>query len=51
MLAYPVAEAEELLQSKLDTAKKSLATCEEDMEFLREQITVPSPASVNPWRC
>lgn len=40
MLAYPIAEAEELLKSKLDTAKKSLANCEEDMEFLREQITV-----------
>lgn len=39
MLAYPIPEAEELLKSKLDTAKKSLAMCEEDMEFLREQIT------------
>ncbi|PVI07734.1 Prefoldin, subunit 3 [Periconia macrospinosa] len=39
MLAYPIAEAEELLTSKLDTAQKSLVTCEEDMEFLREQIT------------
>lgn len=42
MLSYPVPEAEELLKTKLDTAKKSLATCEEDMEFLREQITVCS---------
>jgi hypothetical protein len=40
MLAYPVPEAEELLRSKLETAQKSLITCEEDMEFLREQITV-----------
>ncbi|KAJ4348314.1 peptide chain release factor 1 [Didymosphaeria variabile] len=39
MLAYPIPEAEQLLKSKLDTAKKSLETCEEDMEFLREQIT------------
>ncbi|KAJ4291069.1 peptide chain release factor 1 [Kalmusia sp. IMI 367209] len=39
MLAYPIPEAEALLKSKLDTAKKSLETCEEDMEFLREQIT------------
>lgn len=44
MLAYPIAEAEELLKSKLDTAKKSLETCEEDMEFLREQITVRTHA-------
>ncbi|KAF2470335.1 Prefoldin, subunit 3 [Lindgomyces ingoldianus] len=39
MLAYPIPEAEELLQSKLATAKQSFANCEEDMEFLREQIT------------
>ncbi|KAL1602844.1 peptide chain release factor 1 [Paraconiothyrium brasiliense] len=39
MLAYPIPDAEQLLKSKLDTAKKSLDTCEEDMEFLREQIT------------
>jgi len=40
MLAYPIPEAEELLQSKLAAAKTSLANCQEDMEFLREQITV-----------
>jgi hypothetical protein len=51
MLAYPIPEAEELLKSKLDTAKTSLANCEEDMEFLREQITVasaePYPLSIS----
>ena len=46
MLAYPIPEAEELLKSKLDTAKKSLANCEEDMEFLREQVTVSFNSSV-----
>jgi hypothetical protein len=40
MLAYPIPEAEALLESKLDVAKKSLEACEEDMDFLREQITV-----------
>ena len=40
MLAYPIPEAEALLQSKLATAKHSLSTCEEDLDFLREQITV-----------
>jgi prefoldin subunit 5 len=40
MLAYPIPEAEELLQSKLSTARHSLSTCEEDLDFLREQITV-----------
>ncbi|KAH7138132.1 Prefoldin subunit-domain-containing protein [Dendryphion nanum] len=39
MLSYSIPEAEELLKSKLSTAKTSLANCEEDMEFLREQIT------------
>ncbi|KAF1839559.1 prefoldin subunit 3 [Decorospora gaudefroyi] len=39
MLAYPIPEAEQLLQSKLSTAKQSLSTCEEDLDFLREQIT------------
>jgi prefoldin subunit 5 len=40
MLAYPIPEAEELLSGKLSTAKQSLGTCEEDLDFLREQITV-----------
>lgn len=40
MLSYPVEEAEELLSSKLEAAKKNLTNCEEDLDFLREQITV-----------
>jgi len=40
MLSYPIDEAEELLSSKLATAKNSKANCEEDLDFLREQITV-----------
>lgn len=40
MLAYPIPEAEDLLNTRLATAKKSLANCEEDLDFLREQITV-----------
>ena len=40
MLSYPLPEAETLLQSKFDAAKSSLANCEEDLDFLREQITV-----------
>lgn len=40
MLAYPIDEAEELLSSKLATNKTNLANCEEDLDFLREQITV-----------
>ncbi|KIX06911.1 uncharacterized protein Z518_04887 [Rhinocladiella mackenziei CBS 650.93] len=39
MVAYPLDEAEELLQGKLDKAKGSLAAAEEDLEFLRIQIT------------
>lgn len=33
-------EAETLLTGRLADAKKSMANCEEDLEFLREQITV-----------
>lgn len=40
MLSYPIDEAEELLDTKLKAAKLSLSNCEEDMDFLREQITV-----------
>lgn len=40
MLAYPIDEAEELLATKLAARTLSLANCEEDLDFLREQITV-----------
>jgi Prefoldin subunit len=40
MVAYPVTEAESLLQNKLTTAQQSLQNCDEDLDFLREQITV-----------
>jgi uncharacterized protein YerC len=46
MLAYPIPEAEDLLTSKLSTAKLSLENCEEDMDFLREQITVRTVRSL-----
>ncbi|KAL7810074.1 Prefoldin, subunit 3 [Trichoderma aethiopicum] len=39
MLSYPIEEAETLLTSKLSAAKTSLSNCEEDLDFLREQIT------------
>lgn len=40
MLAYPIDEAETLLDSRLSAAQQNLANCEEDLDFLREQITV-----------
>ena len=40
MLAYPIDEAENMLQSKLTGAEQSLENVEEDLDFLREQITV-----------
>lgn len=40
MLAYPIADAETLLSEKLDAARTGLSGCEEDLDFLREQITV-----------
>ncbi|RAH76442.1 Prefoldin, subunit 3 [Aspergillus japonicus CBS 114.51] len=39
MLAYPIAEAAAMLADKLAVAQTSLQNCEEDLEFLREQIT------------
>ncbi|KND93013.1 putative prefoldin subunit 3 [Tolypocladium ophioglossoides CBS 100239] len=45
MLSYPVDEAETLLSSKLSTAKTSLSNCEEDLDFLREQITTMEVAT------
>ena len=39
MLSYPIDEAETLLTSKLSLAKQSYLNCEEDLDFLREQIT------------
>lgn len=42
MLAYPIPEAEALLEQKLEAARQSLRNCEDDLDFLREQITVSS---------
>ncbi|KAI1396016.1 Prefoldin, subunit 3 [Hypoxylon fuscum] len=39
MLSYPIDEAKTLLTSRLTAAKQSFTNCEEDLEFLREQIT------------
>jgi len=44
MLSYPIDEAEGLLQVKLSAAKLSVVNCEEDLDFLREQITVSTSA-------
>ena len=43
MLSYPIDEAETLLEGKLSGAQQTLANCEEDLDFLREQITVRQP--------
>ncbi|KAJ3322501.1 hypothetical protein HDV06_003045 [Boothiomyces sp. JEL0866] len=39
MLEYPIDEAKQLLESKLNSARISLAQVEEDLEYLKEQIT------------
>ena len=43
MLSYPLDEAIELLQAKLDNARQKMVDCQEDIDFLREQITVRIP--------
>ncbi len=40
MLAYPIDEAEDMLRTKLDAASSTLKTCDEDMNYLKEQLTV-----------
>lgn len=40
MLLYPLAEAAALLEEKLAAAKKSLKEAVEDLEWIREQVTV-----------
>lgn len=39
MLEYPLDEAVELLENKLNDSNVSLKECKEDLEFLRENIT------------
>lgn len=39
MLEYTIDEAVTLLNQRLNVAQKSLKSCEEDLEFLRENIT------------
>lgn len=40
MLTYPLQEAIDLLEGKLSSARKSMEEVIEDLEWLREQITV-----------
>jgi len=40
MLSYKIPEAIELLSTKLENAQESLQGLHDDLEFLREQITV-----------
>ena len=45
MVAYPLAEAETMLSGRLEAAQKKLQECEEDSDFLREQITTMEVAT------
>ncbi|QSZ31481.1 hypothetical protein DSL72_001046 [Monilinia vaccinii-corymbosi] len=45
MLSYPIDEAEELLSKRLATAKQNCSNCEDDLDFLREQITTMDVAT------
>lgn len=51
MLEYPLDEAISLLTGKLSSAEKSLTTSKEDLDFLREQITIMevNTARVHNW--
>lgn len=45
MVAYPLVEAEEMLGGRVEKAQETLKACEEDMEFLRVQITTVEVAT------
>ena len=51
MLSYTLQEAVDLLTSKLSTAQTSLDNTVEDLEFLREQLTIMevNTARVHNW--
>lgn len=51
MLEYPLDEAISLLTGKLAGAEKSLESSKEDLDFLREQITIMevNTARVHNW--
>lgn len=40
MLSYKIPAAIELLRSKLEAAENNVASLTEDLEFLREQLTI-----------
>lgn len=40
MLSYTIPEAIELLRSKLKAAEENLANHVEDLEYIREQVTI-----------
>lgn len=40
MLSYKLPQAQELLTAKLTSAQQNLSNVIEDLEFLREQVTV-----------
>ena len=46
MLSYPIDEAETMLEGKLSGAQQTLKNCEEDLDFLREQVTVRKCSSL-----
>lgn len=54
MLEYPVDEAMQLLCKNLETARSSLHQVEEDLDFLKDQLTtievgILSPSCLLPW--
>ena len=49
LASYTLREADLLLSSKLETAERTLATSEEDVGFLREQITGLEVATARVW--
>jgi hypothetical protein len=51
MVADPIDEAKTLLTQKLSSQETSMKTCQEDLEFLREQITTMEVNIGNLYLC
>jgi hypothetical protein len=55
MLSYTLAQAQELLKGKLSSAEQNFENVVDDLEFLREQITMmevnTARVSTNRTRC
>jgi hypothetical protein len=51
MVEYPIPEAQDMLSERLSTAQASLNTTEDNLEFIREQITTMEVNTARIFNC